>query len=530
MRRALAAGLLTALLVVPAAGTHSIKEGGTFRVGIDAGTPFSTIDPALSFSIYGLLRPACGSLMAYPDKPLPAGLVLSTELAQSDPVVSRDRMTYTFTIRKDARFSTGAPVTARDLSHSLERILDPVMKSVYAPDFQDVVGARKMLTGDAKTLSGVTARGRTLIVRLTRPVSDFPARTTELCAVPANLPADPEGARAPLPSPAPYFVSEYVSGEHLVLERNRFYRGQRPHHVDRFDIDLAADPAKLFDQIASGNVDYAPAGPWIGSHERELARRYGINKSQFYVLPALETHMFVLNTSRGIFRNNPQLRRAVNFAVDRAALVATEIGPIVESPTDQYLPPTMPGFKDARLYPLRRPDLRRARTLARGHTRSGRAVLYTCTEIFCVGPAQVVKQNLEKIGLDVRIERFPIPVQIQKLGTRGEPFDIARIWVGASNRDPGSFVSSLFHGRAIGHGENFSYFNSPAYNRLIDEAARLTGDARYRAFGDLDVRLARDAAPAIAYANVNELTFVSPRAAGCVVVNPALDLTAVCLK
>ena len=52
--------------------------------------------------------------------------------------------------------------------------------------------------------------------------------------MPPNLPADPEGAKAPLPSAAPYYVAEYVPGERLVLERNRFYKGERPHHVTRF--------------------------------------------------------------------------------------------------------------------------------------------------------------------------------------------------------------------------------------------------------------------------------------------------------
>jgi peptide/nickel transport system substrate-binding protein len=532
--RALAATLFAALILVPAAGTQGIREGGTFRVSVNAGggAPF-TIDPALAFGplATGLLRPSCGTLMAYPNKPLPAGLRLAPELAEKEPVTAKDLKTYTFTIRKDARFSTGAPVTARDLAHSLERILDPSMESIYAVDFRDIVGAREMLAGKAKNLRGVVARGRTLTLKLTRPLADLPARTTEVCAVPANLPADPEGARAPLPSAAPYYVSEYVASERLLLERNRFYRGSRPRHVDRIEVDLAADNGTITDLVASGKVQYAPGGPWMAGHERELVRRYGVNRSQFFVLPALETHMFMLNTSRPLFRNNVGLRRAVNFAVNRTDLVATEIGPIVESPTDQLLPPTLPGFRDAHIYPLARPNLRRARALAKGNTRGGKAVLYTCTEVFCVAPAQILQQNLKKIGLDVRINKFPLPVLFQKLATPGEPFDIARVWlVSAAYNDPAAFIS-IFDGRSIGEpgSRNFSYFDSPAYNRLIDRASRFSGNSRYRAYADLDVKLARDAAPAIPYANFNELTFVSANA-GCIVLNPALDLTAVCLK
>ena len=60
------------------------------------------------------------------------------------------------------------------------------------------------------------------------------------------------------------------------------------------------------------------------------------------------------------------------------------------------------------------------------------------------------------------------------------------------------------------------YFNSRRYNRLFDEASRLTGNERYRAYGKLDLRLSRDAAPAIPIANLNAVAFVSARV-GCVI-------------
>jgi hypothetical protein len=89
----------------------------------------------------------------------------------------------------------------------------------------------------------------------------------------------------------------------------------------------------------------------------------------------------------------------------------------------------------------------------------------------------------------------------------------------------------MFDGRTIGEPGfgNWSYFDSPKYNRLLDRASRLTGEVRFRAYGELDVQLSRDAAPAIPFAVFNNLAFVSKRT-GCVVMNPFLDLTAVCLK
>jgi hypothetical protein len=67
-------------------------------------------------------------------------------------------------------------------------------------------------------------------------------------------------------------------------------------------------------------------------------------------------------------------------------------------------------------------------------------------------------------------------------------------------------------------------------NRLVAAAERLPpGPARNRAYGALDLDLTRNAAIAVTYGHDDQLTLVSQRT-GCVIVNPYLDLAAVCLK
>ncbi len=515
--------LLVGLVLAPAGATRASKDGGTFRMAITVGI-FHAIDPALYGLESRILRPACAALMSYPDKPLPDGLRLAPELAASYPTVSRDRRTYTFTIRKGMRFSDGSQLTARNVAHALERIFDPRMKSGAAELFEDIVGARQMLAGKTTTLAGVVASGPRLRLRLTRPVPDFLARTSLLCAVPSALPADPEGAKPPLASPAPYYVSEYVPGQRVVLERNRFYRGQRPHHVDRITVDLQGD-ASAVDDVASGKLDTVAPTPNLSPELAGIARRYGLNRSRLFVKPDAATRMFLINTSRPLFRGNPSLRRALNFAVDRAALTR-EFGPYTATATDQYLPPVMPGFRNGRIYPLARPNVREARVLARDRTRSGKAVLYTCSDRpDCVALAQIFQQNLRTIGLEVRIRQFPLDLMFQKLSTPGEPYDLAYVGYIADWNDPEQFLG-VFRGGAT---ENWTHLNDARFNRLLDRAARLTGPGRYRAYGKLDVQLVRDVAPAVAVLNTNTWAFVSART-GCVVMNPSLDLTAVCLK
>jgi peptide/nickel transport system substrate-binding protein len=496
-------------LLVPAASGSSSQQSGTFRI---ASGP-RDIDPALALD--DIMLPACGTLMGYPSRPPPAGLRLRPELADGPPVVSRNGKTYTFTVRRDARFSDGTPVTARAFARALERIRVPEMRSELVLDFADV---REVRTD-----------GRTLIFRLKRRAPAFLERTTALCAVPPSLPADPEGAKAPLPSAAPYFAAEFVPGERLVLERNRFYRGKRLFHVERFVIDLDVAQGAMVDAVARGDYDFATVNQTTGSaRSDELVRRYGINREQYWIVPGAGLRLFHLNTSRPLFRNNARLRQAVNFAVDRRALVR-ELGARGGRPTDQYLLPTTPGYRDARIYPLEGPDLRRARALARGHTRGGKVVLYTPSPAVPVAASQVVQRNLRAIGLEVEIRQFPAAVAFDRMLAPGEPFDIG--YIGYFGRNDGTFLDLLFHGRTIGKlgSANRSHFDSEVYNALLDQVSSMSGEARYRAYGELDVRISRDAAPAIPWAAVNAVAFVSARV-GCVVMNPTLDLTAICLK
>ncbi len=523
---AFAAGI--ALVVAGAAQPRGAREGGTFRLVFPADRVMS-IDPYLSsFAVVPMIfRATCASLLNFPDKPLPAGSKLVPEVAKSLPKITKRGKTYTFTVREGYRFNTGAPVTARDVAASFERALDPKLESTAAGDFLNIVGGPAFNAGKASRLKGVTVRGNRVVIQLRKPAPEFVATGGGLCIFPAGLVVDREGARAPVPSAGPYMTTEYVPGRQIVVERNPFYRGPRPHHVDRFDVTLVGDSASVVEGIENGTFDSA-SGTDMLQRSAGLGARYGINRGRFFVQPSLFLCMFPLNSSRPLFRDNPQLRRAVNFALDRKAL-AREWGAYAGYPTDQYLPPSAPAFRNERIYPLAKSDLRTARALARGHTRGGKAVFYTRDDPLGRAHGEIVRASLKKIGIDVEVKAFPPPVLFAKEGTPGEPFDIGWICFGLGYpQNP--LLEAFFDGRKIGPGhQNFSYFESPRLNRRFDEISRLTGRAYRRAYGALDIELSRAAAPAVPYMYLNHLTLVSERT-GCVVVNPELDLAAVCLK
>jgi peptide/nickel transport system substrate-binding protein len=248
----------------------------------------------------------------------------------------------------------------------------------------------------------------------------------------------------------------------------------------------------------------------------------------FYVL---------MNTERPLFKNNAKLRQAVNFALDRTAMLRIS-GAVNGLRTDSYVPRGLPGYRDVHPYPARHPDLAKARALANGHTRGGKAVLYISDNVQisgALGHAQVVRDSLKQIGIDVEIKQLPTAIRNAKIATRGEPFDLAPVRYLVAWVDPYQYVNLLLDGRTIRPTGNInrSYFNSPHFNRLIDQAGRLSGQARYDAYGKLALDIARDAAPMATFINRNHRFFVSSRI-GCVravgVAAHGIDLAGLCLK
>jgi peptide/nickel transport system substrate-binding protein len=499
-----------------------IKHGGTFRISQWADIQY--VDPALSVATaeWPYLDATCAKLMNYPDRPAPAGLRAVPEVASRYTVGAQGRM-YRFTLRPAFRFSDGEKLTAENFVTAIERVLDPKMQSLAVDSgyFREIVGADDVLSGKSPTPSGVVARGNTLTIRLTKPVPDFVARLAMpyFCAVPRDLPHDPEGVKS-YASAGPYYIAAFQRGRRLVIKKNPNYRGRRKRHVNAFVVDTALSRAEMVRRIERGEADWGLMDLRARQESGQaLLRRY---RSRLVMRPSWILRFLVLNSERPLFRDNAPLRRAVNYAINRVSL-AGAAGRLSIQPSDQYLPIGFRGFKDAHIYRLNG-NVRRARALARGRLRGGKAVLYTVEGPLGQTTAQIVQRNLARIGLRVEVKTFPFGTLFAKLFTPGEPFDIANNpGFGADYADPATFLNVNFAGWQWAH------FKSPKFNRRMNRAARLSGAKRYRAYRDLDIALARDAAPLVPYGTDNEWTFTSKRV-GCKILRPALDLAAVCLK
>jgi YVTN family beta-propeller protein len=519
------------------APSRGAPDGGTQQIASSSDVPF--MDPAVGGDPQ-LLYATCAQLLNYPDKAGLAGSLLTPEVAQSLPARSPDGKTYTFKIRPGFRFSppSNEPVTAQTFKATIERTLNPRMHAYYAQFLTDIVGAGAYMSGKASHIAGVIAKGDTLTVRLLAPAPDFLARISQppaSCAVPSDTPVSRNGENM-IPAAGPYYVTSYTPHQGIVLMRNPNYHGRRPHHFARIELSVGISPKRAIREIQAGLADYTGVGSlWSASaaraaHASRLAARYGAGSAaaargaqQYFANPAAQLDYFVLNTHRPLFSTG-RMRQAVNYAIDRRALAqrGDRFQPLPAHPTDHYLPPGMPGFRDAHVYPMT-PDVVKARKLARGGQRT--AVLYTCNSSPCPEQAQIVKTDLAAIGLQVQIKKIPYATYFTTLGKPGHPYDLA--WDGwlPDYIDPAAMLNELLADSTFG-----PTFDDPAYRRRLAAASRLSGPERYLTYGRLDLALARDAAPLAAFDNLTDTDFFSARI-GCQTHGIyGMDLAALCIR
>ena len=526
----------TALALVQPGSSSRGPAGRDPRISLRPASGLILVDPALSFTQPGwaLLDATCARLMTYPDRTPPAGFRLQKEVA-ARYTVSKDFKAYTFTLRPGFRFSDGSPVRATAFANAINRLLQRLVLSPGAQHARDIVGAADVLAGRRRKATGIVARGNTLIVRFTKAAPDFPARTAMpfFCAVPPSLPPSAEGLGA-FPSAGPYYVQEFRAGERVVIRRNPYYGGMRKVHLDGFDVDLrGGSPQDMIRRIDRDEADWGHmvAGlfmdPSLG-----LVEKYGVNQDEFFIKPGLTLRALAFNASRPLFQNNPRLRQAINFALDRQSLLASGGGPVAGRLTDQYLPHGIPGFRDVDVYPLAGADLARAKALARGNTRGGKAVFYTTDLAPAIQAAQLVAQQLAQIGLEVEVKRIPLHIAsaayLEKLAARGEEWDIALLLWTPNIPDPHAYLNQLLDNQLL-DGDTITRFRSSAASRELRRAARTPTQGRSQAYASLDALLARDHAPLAALNVIHEATLVSDRV-GCIVLRPVLDLAVACLK
>ena len=487
-------------------GTASGKTFPNFRIAYDQGIDF--LDPALSYTVQGwaIMWNVYLPLLGYKHVNGPEGATLVPYLAQAMPDVSADGKTYTFTLRKGLKYSDGTPIKASDFKASIER--DYKVDSPGVGFFGNIVGASKYGETKKGDISGITADDASgkITIKLTAPEGDFEyiLATTFTALVPSGSP-DKDQSTTPLPASGPYMIQSYKPNKQAIVVRNpnfdaANFDGNVPSgNPDKMTIDIIGDPGVALTRTLNGQDDYDFQQP-PPDRLSEIQSKYA---DQIKVYTPANTFYFFMNNRTPPF-DNVKVRQAVNYAINRQALVRIQGG--LASPTENILPPTYPQYQKTDYYAY---NLAKAKSMIKAAGAEGAKVtVWTDDNEARRAPeaGQYLNGVLNSIGLTSTLKTINAAVYWTTVGNQATKAQIGFADWFQDYPHPLDWIDVLLNGDRITdtHNNNYANFDVPSINQEIaklKEQPTLTDqvNAQWR---DLANKIMKDYAPWAPYLNV----------------------------
>lgn len=311
------------------------------------------------------------------------GTELVPDLAVTLPAPTDGGTTYTFLMRRNIRYSNGNRVKPSDVRATFER--DFKIVKLPIDYYNGIVGSSACLQRPKRCdlSKGIVANNaaRTVTFHLVAPDPEFLYKLALPFAyvLPSGTP--PRELGRPLPATGPYAVASYRPAHLLTFVRNPYFHSwsqaaQPDGYPDKVVVKIGQTPDQAVADVIHGRADAfgSVGGPPSRKLLIELETRFA---SRVHSNPFLQTLSLFLNTRVAPF-NSLDARRAVNYATDRTAAVATAGGPEVAQPTCQILPPSLPGYRRYCPYAL---NLAKARSLvAASGTQGAKVTVWGMTQ------------------------------------------------------------------------------------------------------------------------------------------------------
>ncbi len=324
MPRFMIAALMASTMLagpVLAAGTHPVTgealaddQTFTYRV-LDE---HSSVDPQVVEDVSGseIVRDLFEGLM---NQDAEGNLVpgVATGFTTND-----EKNVYTFTLRDNAKWSNGDPVTANDFVYAWKRLVDPALASPYAwfGELMSIENAAAIIAGEKPIDElGVTAiDDQTLEVRLSASLPYFPLMTTHASTFPSPQSVveqfgDEWTKPGNIVSNGAYILTEHVPSERSVRERNPMYWDNDKTIIDKVVALVINDENAALTRYFAGELDRTevPAGQFP-----KLKAEYPDEAISF---PRLCSYYYTFNlsdTGPEAFKD-VKVREALSLAVDR---------------------------------------------------------------------------------------------------------------------------------------------------------------------------------------------------------------------
>ncbi len=391
---------------------------------------------------------------------------------------SNDNKSWIFTLRKDARWSNGDPVTASDFVWSWRRLVDPQNSSSFAwfAELAGIENAAAITKGEMPADKlGVTALDNYhLKVTLTKPVPYFPSLAASFAFYPTpQRVIEQLGANWTKPGNlvgnGAYVLHERVVNEKLVLTRNPQYWDNAHSVLEKVTFLPISEESSATKRYRAGDIDITESFP---KNLYQMLKKQIPN--EVYTPDQLGTYYYAFNTEKGPTAD-VRVRKALSWSIDRKIIAEKVLG-TGEKPAWHFTPDITAGFqpKESILQQHSQAELNaqaKALLAAAGYSTAkplSLTLLYNKSENnekIAIAVASMWKKNL---GVNVKLQNQEWKTYIDSR-TSGN-FDVIRAsWVGDYN-EPSTFLSLL----TSRHSGNIARFKDANYDTVLEMASNET--------------------------------------------------------
>lgn len=503
-------GTLLALIALAAAGcakTSTRDEGASAVLRLSQRNEPGDLDPAtvtLPDEISVLRALSEGLLIPGPNgsEPLPG--------AAESFTVSPDRLVYTFQLRRNARWSNGDVVTARDFHESYRRLLTPATAATKAGVFYPVKNARAFVRGELRDFAAVGIQvidAQTLRIQLEQPTPRFPHYVASGPWLPVHVPTVQQRGRkwtqaGNFVGNGPFILTEWRGQQRIVVKKNPHWHGAAGVRLAeiqfiRFDSGDAEERA-----YRSGQIDVTMAVP-----ESKVAVYAQERPAELHRAAMIETRYLTFNTQRPPLTDE-RVRRALSLAINRLRLAerVTRAGQLAAS---SLLPPALrPASSIAPTGHAYDPATARQLLAEAGLTGSSfpRLELSAWSNTPVLEAIQAMWQ--QELGIAVAISVRDAKVHLNALATGG--YDIGFITAIPDVADPANLLADF----STGAPENYPQWSDAAFDRQLAIALGEANETvREAAITTAETRLLQAAPVAPLYFNA-KVWLMSPRVHG----------------
>ncbi|MFD0342481.1 ABC transporter substrate-binding protein [Streptomyces sp. NPDC127117] len=444
-----------------------------------------------------------------------AGAKVVPDLATDLGTPSKNATVWTYTLKDGLKYEDGTAITSADIKYGIERSFAAEL-SGGAPYLRDWLIGGADYQGPYKDKKGLdsieTPDAKTIVFHLNKPEGEFPflATQTQTTPVPKAKDNGTKYEEHPISSGPYKVVKNEGDGERLILERNPHWSAstdeERKAYPDRIDVRSGLDSAVINQRLsASQGADAAavttdtnlgPAELAKVTGDKKLAARVGTGHFGY-------TNYIAFNPKVKPF-DNPKVRQAISYAVDRSSVVNAAGGSSLAEPATTFLPDQAAfGYTPYDHFPAgKNGNAAKAEELLKeaGYPKGLTVTLtHSNDKDFATSPeiATALQEALKKAGITVKLQGLESNDYSDTVyNLKSEPGFFLGGW-GADWPSGGPFFAPIFDGRQIvksGYNFNSGQLNDPAVNKEIDEINKLTDlDAAAKRWGALDKKVGEQA-------------------------------------